>query len=454
MSQLKLDNESEDNNNIFQKVTHMPNSLINNFQDNLRKNPKKFESKKVKIILPNLSKSNIFVNNDIINKCENSISIKKNESIYKTILNSSTDRNKIKINKKLNLNKSISFPSLKNKNNLLNDKKINDYSSKNIFDFSNRNLSKSYNKNNLLNNNIQRNRQLIKSNLLNTYIRLEKPNSYRGKYIDFRINKNSDISKNNKDMTTSTLKISKIKLNDTISNKKINTKLNTSSSCKNSGSKSFFRPDSTIISIPKHSHFFKLSQKDSISARRIYKHYLKKSQGEFTQPIKNYNRFFDDKSQTFLEKLSRIYCENKNFLAIVKELKDNNKIAYKKDFNIEEYQSTIIELMDQRVSQKYLLDLQNDYRALNKKLYGIIEPKGRFTILAEKLRYNLPSYLLEKMKKLDQDSILSKMKYYNQFKSFKKGNKLKCRFNDNSNSQNNSSNKINKKKNINANKES
>ena len=454
MSQLKLDNESEDNNNIFQKVTHMPNSLINNFQDNLRKNPKKLESKKVKIILPDLSKSNIFVNNDIINKCENSISIKKNESIYKTILNSSTDRNKIKINKKLNLNKSISFPSLKNKNNLLNDKKINDYSSKNILDFSNRNLSKSYNKNNLLNNNIQRNRQLIKSNLLNTYIRLEKPNSYRGKYIDFRINKNSDISKNNKDMTTSTLKISKIKLNDTISNKKINTKLNTSSSCKNSGSKSFFRPDSTIISIPKHSHFFKLSQKDSISARRIYKHYLKKSQGEFTQPIKNYNRFFDDKSQTFLEKLSRIYCENKNFLAIVKELKDNNKIAYKKDFNIEEYQSTIIELMDQRVSQKYLLDLQNDYRALNKKLYGIIEPKGRFTILAEKLRYNLPSYLLEKMKKLDQDSILSKMKYYNQFKSFKKGNKLKCRFNDNSNSQNNSSNKINKKKNINANKES
>ena len=454
MSQLKFNKKSEEDNNIFQKVTHMPNSLINNFKDNLRKNPNKFELKKVKIILPNLSKSNLFVNNDKINKNKNSIEIKKNESIYKTILNSSTDRNKIKINKKLNLNKSTSFPSLKHKNNLLDEKKINDYSSKNFIDFSNRSLSKSYNKNNLLNNNIQRSRQLIKSNLLNTYIRLEKPNSYRGKYIDFRINKNIDISKNNKDMTTSTLKISKIKLNDTISNKNFYKKLNTSLSCKNSGTKTFFRPDSTIISIPKHSHFFKLSQKDSISARRIYKHYLRKSQGEFTQPIKNYNRFFDDKSQTFLEKLSRIYCENKNFLAIVKELKDNNKIAYKKDFNIEEYQSTIIELMDQRVSQKYLLDLQNDYRALNKKLYGIIEPKGRFTILAETLRYNLPSYLLEKMKKLDKDSILSKMKYYNQFKSFKKGNKLKCRFNDNSNSQNNGLNKINKKKNISANKES
>ena len=110
--------------------------------------------------------------------------------------------------------------------------------------------------------------------------------------------------------------------------------------------------------------------------------------------------------------------------------------------------------MDQRVSQKYLLDLQNDYRALNKKLYGIIEPKGRFTILAEKLRYNLPSYLLEKMKKLDEDSIISKMKYYNQFKSFKKGNKLKCRFNDDSGGRSDGSGKMNKKKNINANKES
>ena len=147
-----------------------------------------------------------------------------------------------------------------------------------------------------------------------------------------------------------------------------------------------------------------------------------------------------------MEKLSRIYCENQNFLSIVKELKDNNKIAFKKDFNIEEYQSTIIELMDQRISQKYLLDLQNDYRALNKKLNGIIEPKGRFTILAEKLRYNLPSYLLEKMKQLDKETINSKMKYYNQFKNFKKGNKLISRFNDNSNSPNNSFSKIKKKK--------
>ena len=137
-----------------------------------------------------------------------------------------------------------------------------------------------------------------------------------------------------------------------------------------------------------------------------------------------------------MEKLSRIYCENKNFLSIIKEIKDNNKIAFKQDFNIEEYQSTIIELMDERISQKYLLDLQNDYRALNKKLDGIAEPKGRFTILAEKLRYNLPLYLLEKMKQLDKQSILSRVRYYNKFKKFKQDKKLISRFNDNSNSPN------------------
>ena len=89
--------------------------------------------------------------------------------------------------------------------------------------------------------------------------------------------------------------------------------------------------------------------------------------------------------------------------------------------------------MNQRLSQKHLLDLQNDYRVLNKKLNGIVEPKGRFTILAEKLRYNLPLYLLEKLKQLDKDSILTRMRYYNKFKKFKSENKLINRFEVNPN---------------------
>ena len=167
---------------------------------------------------------------------------------------------------------------------------------------------------------------------------------------------------------------------------------------------------------------------------------MKKSAGEIIQPIKNYKKFFDDRNKNFFEKLSRIYCENKKYLSIIKEIKDNKKIAFKDDFNIEEYQSTIVELMDQRVSQKYLIDLQNEYRTLNKKIFGVIEPKGRFTILAERLRYNLPLYLLERLKQLDKDTIISRMKYYNRFKKFQKENKLVSRFVGNKNKNNSFSN--------------
>jgi hypothetical protein len=113
---------------------------------------------------------------------------------------------------------------------------------------------------------------------------------------------------------------------------------------------------------------------------------------------------------------------------LIKELKDNKKIAFKDDFDIEEYQNTLLELLEKRVSQKNLLDLQDDYRELNKKLFNFFEPKGRYTFLAEKLRYNLPSFLLEKMKQLDRDSIISRMNYYNQFKQFKKDKKLIIKF--------------------------
>ena len=60
----------------------------------------------------------------------------------KSIINYLSDRNTIKIHKGLLLNKSISFPSLKNPN-LLKDKNINDYSSKRFLNFSNKNINNS-----------------------------------------------------------------------------------------------------------------------------------------------------------------------------------------------------------------------------------------------------------------------------------------------------------------------
>lgn len=408
---------------IFKKIINSNNSPNKVLQSSFKKNDQNSSPKKVKIILPNVSNNNISINKNINNKINIGTNINKNKldktnNFVNPLLNNSIDKN-INQNKKIstNLNRSTSLPSLNHKNIFKIGKEANN-SKNNFLYITNKNMNKST----FLYNNNLKNIPKMKNNDIS-------------KILDLNMNKTTDFSGNNnmsKDLKNSTIKISKIKLNESIPYKKENgqekLKLNNNLNKKNLKNNSFYRHESTIIDIPKHSHFFKIAQKDNISAKRIYKHYLNKSAGEIVKPIKNYKKFFDNRSKSYLEKLSRIYCENRNYLGIIKELKDNNLIAFKDDFNIEEYQSTLIELMDQRVSPKYLLDLQNDYRTLDRKFFGLIEPKGRFTILADKLRYNLPLYLLERFKQLDKESVLSRMRYYNKFKKFQNENKLVSRF--------------------------
>ena len=66
MSQIKILNNLKIEDNSYQKVTHLPSTILNdNIQGNLRKSEYKYQ-KKVKIILPNLSKSNILINKILI----------------------------------------------------------------------------------------------------------------------------------------------------------------------------------------------------------------------------------------------------------------------------------------------------------------------------------------------------------------------------------------------------
>ena len=39
-------------------------------------------------------------------------------------------------------------------------------------------------------------------------------------------------------------------------------------------------------------------------------------------------------------------------------------------------------------------------------------PKGRFTNMAEKIKYNIPLYLYKKIKQLDIDKLVSRYNYY------------------------------------------
>ena len=389
--------------------------------------PKEIKSN---IILPSLKNNNMTIP---ANKSEKKIvfdSMKKYDQDLKNSLRA----------KKKSLNKSTSLQNLRGKEfNRIKEK----YENK-IMNYSNRLLE---NKN-----------SMIKVNHLKNFVSMREPNrtnKIKKSFFDDKIKHFEKIGinrKNTKDSRNS--KEKSINLNLT---KNTNTNDETSKEAKSFNN--FYNSKSTIYkiskiklnnypmskinetqnkkrqaynprvsSIPKHSPFFHQSQSDSVGTQTIYKYYLNKSSSDITLPVKNFNKLFKDKTHSVYEKLKRIYCENKNFEALIRELKDNRKLAFKDDFDIEEYQNMLLELLEKRVSQKHLIDLQDDYRELNKKLFDVFEPKGRFTFLAEKLRYNLPSFLLEKMKQLDKDSIISRMNYYNQFKQFKKDKKLVIKF--------------------------
>ena len=161
----------------------------------------------------------------------------------------------------------------------------------------------------------------------------------------------------------------------------------------------------------KLSPFFKLSKDEKISARQIYKHYLlenrleekNKNKSKTKKKQKNiFNKGYDYR-EVICPKLKTIYGFNPIYMSRLYEIKKNNIIAYKNDFNIKEYQNTLLKLLRKKVSDKYLTNMQNKFKIFNEKNYGMLIPRGRYINLAEKLKSYLSSYAYEKLKKMDKN---------------------------------------------------
>ena len=167
------------------------------------------------------------------------------------------------------------------------------------------------------------------------------------------------------------------------------------------------------------SKFFFKSQSKFITSKRIFKHYIREEERDKVTPIKYFLRGGAPKS---LKKIKKLYKEkNIKFDKRIKEIKSNSTIAFKDDFNILEYQTTLIKLLSKRVSDNSLNDLQKNFVIFNEKNFGMVGPKGRFTNMAEKIKYNIPSYLYEKIKQLDIDKLISRYNYYkNSYDNIKK----------------------------------
>jgi hypothetical protein len=165
-----------------------------------------------------------------------------------------------------------------------------------------------------------------------------------------------------------------------------------------------------------YSPFFKLSKDDKISAKQIYKHYLlenfydDKKNNEKTKTKKTINNFRyqkDNKGYDYhkiiFPKLKNIYGNNHNFISRLNEIKNNKVIAYKKDFNIKEYQNILLKLLKSKVSDTYLLGMEKSFKIFNEKNYGMLIPKGRYINLAEKLKAHLSFYSYDNLRRMDKN---------------------------------------------------
>ena len=337
---------------------------------------------------------------------ENKKDILKIKKIKNIIMKSKQDKHNISSSLNFGNNNKL-FPKITK--NLLN-KHINGYNSqRNIINptLEQKNLSKSSNSTiniidqsfpsrNQLNNNInKKSYNPILENSLNTTIsrQLNFNKTLNKSCFEPKIlNKNI---RNLNEMTISNFmnnrKISKSKTQPLIFNKNSLPNIN-NNTYNNSISKIFFR-------------------KKNIPAKKIYEYYISQESKNIIKPIKNFDKFIKRKYRDPKKRFNKIYCINKSYLQRTKEIKNNKFIALKKDFDIDEYQNAILLFLQNRVDIKNLHILIQNYKDFNEKINRKFSPKGRFTNLANKIRNNAPTYLINKLKDLDKNKLVKRAKF-------------------------------------------
>lgn len=156
-----------------------------------------------------------------------------------------------------------------------------------------------------------------------------------------------------------------------------------------------------VSTIYKFTPFFKKSKNDNISARQIYHYYLKKSETKTPKNTHQFNGTYDYTSVMF-PKLKNLYGENPDYINNLYEIKKNDNIAKKKDFNIKEYQGVLMKLLKKNISEKNMKKLKYNYDTFNAKNYGIAAPKGKYIDLAKKLKNHLSNDSYQKILLMDR----------------------------------------------------
>ena len=174
------------------------------------------------------------------------------------------------------------------------------------------------------------------------------------------------------------------------------------------------KPYSAQKKLSQFSDFYKKSKNEDVSARNIYDYYIGQESINKIKPISNFTKFIEKKYKIPKNRFKKIYCLDNEYLQRLKEMKCNKYIAFKKDFEIKEYQNALLEILSSKLDRERLYCLQQDFQKFNEKIErGCVSPKGRFSFLADKINNHAPLYLINKLKKMDQENLKAKAKRYN-----------------------------------------
>ena len=164
------------------------------------------------------------------------------------------------------------------------------------------------------------------------------------------------------------------------------------------------------------SEFYKISKNSDVSARSIYKHYiLEEMEDETPDMSNNFTKYVLKKYKSPQIKLNHLYGINEDNLRRIREIKNNNAIALKSDFNVKEYQNILCGMIKKRCDNDSIIYLKKKYEKFNEEVRNYkrnFKYKGRYTKLADKIRKNAPSYLINRLKQLDEENLISKAKYF------------------------------------------
>ena len=379
-------------------------------------------------------------NKDIIK--QNSLSKMKAtlERITSNNQNKNITRNKSTLKKKFfseNINNKLNFGNLntyiktlkKNNSQIFNEKntlpKLNNNSNNTKSINISTNKIKSFSP--LLNNHSSINKPLLKNivfpksvkNIHNQPIKIQ----FFSKMQKMTINHSTDNSNILKSLISPKTRFFSKKnflKNRTISNsliEEVNKNENNSNNSNNSEEKIILKKRVKKFKPFGFSEFYKLSKNSNISARNIYEHYImEEMEDEFQNEKMRLTKYILKKNINRQKILDNLYGINENNERRLREIKNNDSIALKPDFNIKEYQNILCGMIKNRCDNDSIFYLKQKYEKFNDDIKSYkknFNYKGRYTKLGDKIRKNIPSYLYYRLKELDKENLMAKAKYFN-----------------------------------------